>query len=185
MADKLTFEGPMHSDQFDCDIFAAGDGKNKIFFSDKYKDFTSTYWYANPKVDKKEHFEKIMEFYKELRDSGFKPFHGKTFQPGVYFRIPYNPNPIDSLDGILEDPRLITENHMFAKFTILRIATLYGDFTMEKLEDGPWDTTNGRIAVVSNQDISKPLSKLVSELNRYEVAPESLEPLLRRVYTFE
>jgi len=64
------------------------------------------------------------------------------------------------------------------EFNVLSIITPYANFSMENLKDNDWSSETGRIAVVTHQDLSEPVSRLIAETSRYSVDQEQLRVIL-------
>lgn len=184
----------LRNEEMDClDIGVFNKEDKPIFLASKFKDFSSVYWDVNPKNDKNHYFSRLVEFYKELQKGNFQDKGNKGLPLGIIIKgpinssIPYQWSKHDkslSLIFLEEDVDMILEDSQFKNFSFLRVDMPYAALTMENnltKMNFPWDSANGRLCVISHNNLSDILAKYISETAKYSIESEKLKPTLHQV----
>ncbi len=156
------------------------------------------YWDVNPKENKEHYVRKLANFYEALKTGD--GFSSRKRKINNSLLLTYGENkdefvsndreeefqglvPLEQLCG--ERPAIFDHPH-FTDFVILRGYTPLCDFTMEDLSGTPWKPDTGRMCVITHNDLSLPVAKLISETARYSAPADQLQPILKeKVYTFQ
>lgn len=158
--------------------------ENKVFDATLLRDYLAISWRVNPNGTKQDYLKKLLEVLLPvpLTVIGSRP--KPNFDPFIYLTHANGAEElsIDQLDG--NAPQLLHHPH-FRDFVLLRTYTAYLDFTLED-HTGPWKPETGLISVISHNDLSQPVARLISETARYSVPAEQLQLILaEKVYRFK
>ena len=132
---------------------------------------------------KEDYCRRLIFFYNDLKTGGFEDRGTRGLDLGIIFhKITETPLLLDYLDG--EPPRLFQQPG-WKNFNLLRVDTPYAAFSMEDWSEGRWKPETGLIAVLSHQDISTLVARLISDTALHSVPVTELQPVLaERAYTF-
>ncbi|MBS3169981.1 hypothetical protein J4210_05855 [Candidatus Woesearchaeota archaeon] len=182
----LTVEAKIDPD-FDCERFQVKVGNHGIFNADRYDklEFSSVFWPVQPDRSKESYFNRLVSFYEELKNGGFKDYGERGFSGKITMLTNYFPRislPLDYLEGA--QPQLFRQP-CWRDFRLCRVDTPYATFNMEDYSESEWKSETGIIGVLSRQDISAPLAGLISDTARYSAPREQLQPILaEKIYVF-
>lgn len=74
----------------------------------------------------------------------------------------------------------------------IKFCTQFGDFGMQVEGINPlthqsesnWTPENGLLGVTTHQEVSQPLSRLISDTAKLKVKPDEIQPYIKMIYTF-
>ncbi|MBI2102728.1 hypothetical protein HYT55_02725 [Candidatus Woesearchaeota archaeon] len=171
--------------EFNAEKIALRSGDDSLFYATRYDGlgYSSVYWQVHPGRSKEDYCRRLISFYNDLKTGGFEDRGTRGLDLGIIFnKITETPLPLDYLDG--EPPRLFQQPG-WENFNLLRVDTPYAAFSMEDWSKGGWKPETGLIAVLSHQDISTLVARLISDTARHSVPVTELQPVLaERAYTF-
>jgi len=169
-------------------------GDERIFTASRFdgEGYSTVYWGVDPRKNKVDYLKRLSSFYETLRTGGFNKkeidlLPGISFDEstGGKFVRNYQLEIVALEDLAGEEPKIISHKR-FNDFMLLRIEAPYAVMTMEDHSGTSWKPETGLIAIVSHNDLSKPVAKLIEETARYQVPAKRLQSILKRnVYTFQ
>jgi len=179
---------------------------NRVFTALRYDQFgvSKVHWRVDPLRDKVDYIKKLASFYETLKSGNQNKIDAGLIDDeleGIFFnkansRTDYYKKKVSlgQLTGI--EPRIVTHKK-FTDFRAMKINTPYAIMILDdnitnmfsRLNNNGetgWEPENGLIAIVSHNDLSEPVAKLIEETARYPVPAERLQPVLgKMVYSFQ
>ena len=165
-----------------------------VVVAQKYPTYSSVSWKVNPDNSKEAYLHKLVEFYRTLEAGNLTAAPNK--EPFLLLTHAGDPNrgfvdykdsnqaelPFADFQG--DDPSVLSHPY-FKDFVLLRAYTPFANLLMESYI-GPWSPAKGRLSVLSHNNLSKPLAKLISKTAKIPKLPvQELEQLLAaNVYNF-
>ncbi len=196
--DELTVETKLRVERNEENIIFKS-GLSRVFSATRYNTFSTVFWMVDPRRTKEDYFRTLVKELTplplNLPQATPKPHFNQPFvylthgqQEAQKFVSHEEAKMIStelSIDYLLGNSPPLLQHPHFSDFRLLRVYTAYLDFTMEDFT-GPWNPESGSIAVLSHNDLSQPIAKLIAETARYPLPAEQLQPILaEKVYRFQ
>ena len=198
MTNNLTVEIKKNKEELgNEEIIVKSDIGDLIFVALRFgeKRYSSVFWQVDPMKTKEDYVRRLAKFYESMKD-GTELFQIKRQLNGTLL-FNYGRNhelasdkfknpeeiPLEQLCG--NEPQLFKHPN-YKNFVLLRAFTPYCDFTMEDFSGNGWNPNTGRISVISHNDLSVSVSRLIAETSKYSAPADQLQPILaENVYTFK
>ena len=158
-----------------------------LYFKRKRSSLIETIWSVDKNKTKSDYISYIWKFYTDLKEGGFEQLIGTDFD----LHLQYNnekkvyllsdmPGKGCQLEDLLFSPKYDLSNQ---NFNMLRVDTSYAYFGLNTLPIYTWMPENGRFFIRSNQDISEPVSRLISSTVEDAIPSLELQPILSKIYS--
>lgn len=161
-----------------------------IFWSQRHHphpkgSYATTLWKVDPRRIAEFYIKQLSKFYEALKHGAYEKRTCK--EPRIVIVNEHGckgfPLYIDGTKPNLEEraKSLLTSLNII-NFNLLMFITDYANFGLSS--SNQWFPENGKISVSAHQDISKPLSELISATASIYVPPNKIERPLKDIYTF-
>ncbi len=174
-------------------------GAHRVFGASRFENYSTVFWNVHPTGSKEGYFRRLAAFYNSLQDGSFRG--REAFQPDFkpFVFLTYGDQDVKNMgfvsdkeakgfqevvpfEHFINDDHLLLQHPHFGDFRMLRVYGSVADLVMEDYT-GAWKQETGVLCVLSHNNLSTPVARLISETARIPAPASELEPILaEKVY---